>query len=197
MANKDDRRVLYTKMFLREALLTLMKEKPVDRITPTELCRTAGINRNTFYSHYYTVRELLESIEKDLEEQIMKSLSEKMPNGTVFEILNEICEIMLQQKDLCVILLSDNGDSAFLEKAIAIGKNIALSKWHKAGMKLSDETADIVLGFMVAGSLSVMKRWAQSDMRQSPRQIAEMIERISYGGVSAFELKIDSDLTPI
>ena len=39
--SKTDRRILYTKIFLKEALLELMKEKPVDKITPTELCRKA------------------------------------------------------------------------------------------------------------------------------------------------------------
>jgi predicted transcriptional regulator len=43
-----DRRVLYTKMFLREALFELMREKPIGKITPTELCRKANINRNIF-----------------------------------------------------------------------------------------------------------------------------------------------------
>ena len=44
---KIDRRVRYTKMVLRESLLELMKTKPVVKITTTELCKHADINRNT------------------------------------------------------------------------------------------------------------------------------------------------------
>ena len=74
---KTDRRVLYTKMFLKESLLELMKEKPVDKITPTELCRKADINRNTFYAHYYSTRDVLEEIETEFSTQIIESLSNR------------------------------------------------------------------------------------------------------------------------
>ena len=45
---KTDRRVLKTEQALESALLKLMHGKSIDQITTTELCRTAGINRNTF-----------------------------------------------------------------------------------------------------------------------------------------------------
>ena len=73
---KIDRRVLYTKMFLKESLLELMKEKPIDKITPTELCRHAGINRNTFYKHYYTTRDLLQEIEEEFSAQLVESIGD-------------------------------------------------------------------------------------------------------------------------
>lgn len=47
-----DTRVQFTRNALKEAMLTLMKEKPVGRMTVKELCETAGINRGTFYLHY-------------------------------------------------------------------------------------------------------------------------------------------------
>ena len=70
---KTDRRVLYTKMFLRESLLALMREMPISKITPTELCRRAGINRNTFYTHYQSAEELLSEIEEELFTKVRSS----------------------------------------------------------------------------------------------------------------------------
>lgn len=187
MEKKEDRRVLYTKMFLKEALLSLMKEKPVDRITPTELCRTAGINRNTFYSHYYTVRDLLQSVEDDLEGEIIQSLMTKLSKNSVLDLLFEVCETLYKQKELCKILLSDHGDKAFLEKVIGMGKNFIVADWRSRGMDISEDTCDMIFCFVVDGSLSVLRQWAKDDMRQSPREIATLIEKICYGGTSAFE----------
>ena len=66
MANiKDNRRAQYTKTALRRALLTLMLEKSVDRITVKELCTAADINRGTFYAHYATPEQLLAQIENE------------------------------------------------------------------------------------------------------------------------------------
>ena len=61
-----DIRIKRTKQMLENALFELMKDKPVEKITPTELCRKATVNRNTFYSHYSSVAELYESIENSL-----------------------------------------------------------------------------------------------------------------------------------
>ncbi|MBQ6847585.1 MAG: TetR/AcrR family transcriptional regulator [Clostridia bacterium] len=47
-----------TKMDL--ALISLLKKKPLDFITVSEICNTAGVNRSTFYLHYETVGDLLE-----------------------------------------------------------------------------------------------------------------------------------------
>jgi AcrR family transcriptional regulator len=62
--NEKVDRMLYTKKFLRESLLALMKEKPTAKIAPSELCRHAGMNRNTFYTHYGILEALLKSIEE-------------------------------------------------------------------------------------------------------------------------------------
>ena len=71
---KEDRRVAYTKMFLKESLLSLLQEKPIGKITPTELCRRADINRNTFYTHYESPEALLRSIEEELYGRIRHSV---------------------------------------------------------------------------------------------------------------------------
>jgi len=71
---KEDRRVRYTKMVLRESLLALMKQKAISKITPTELCRHADVNRNTFYAHYSSPYDLLIQIESELYEEIRQSI---------------------------------------------------------------------------------------------------------------------------
>lgn len=46
-----------TKMDL--ALIALLKKKPFEYITVSEICQTAGVNRSTFYLHYETIGDLL------------------------------------------------------------------------------------------------------------------------------------------
>ena len=44
---------------LEEALLEL-KKKPFEYITVSEICKTAGVNRSTFYLHYENLGDLLD-----------------------------------------------------------------------------------------------------------------------------------------
>lgn len=184
--SKTDRRVLYTKMFLKESLLELMKEKPVDKITPTELCRKAEINRNTFYAHYYSTRDVLEEIEVEFSTQIIDSLSNRFSaeNIDISQMLNEICHIIYEKRDFCKILLSENGDSAFFERIIMIGKSVIIDGWRKEGVGLSDDQMDMFFSYIVIGSVALIRKWAASDMKNTPAEIATLLERATYGGIN-------------
>lgn len=183
---KTDRRVLYTKMFLKESLLELMKEKPVDKITPTELCRKAQINRNTFYTHYYTARDVLEEIETEFSSQIIESLSKRFSaeNIDIPQMLNEICRMIYEKQDFCKILLSENGDAAFLESVITLGKNVIIQGWQKVGVSLPEDQMDMFFAFIISGSIALVKKWAANDMKNTPGEIAQLIERATYGGIN-------------
>ncbi|MFD1904069.1 TetR/AcrR family transcriptional regulator [Paenibacillus rhizoplanae] len=55
---------IYKKMVIKESLLKLLTERSINKVTVTDICREANINRNTFYSHYASQFELLSTIEK-------------------------------------------------------------------------------------------------------------------------------------
>ena len=63
-AGKENRKVKYTKMVIRESLFKLLKTKQLNQITVKELCRLADINRGTFYSHYTDLFDLVEKLEE-------------------------------------------------------------------------------------------------------------------------------------
>lgn len=67
-----DLRVVKTKGALHEALLSLLKDKPLHLISVTAICREAKINRGTFYMHYGKVEDLFEEYFKE----IMKDLTD-------------------------------------------------------------------------------------------------------------------------
>lgn len=71
-----DLRVVKTKEALREALMILLKEKSLNSISVTELCRIAKINRGTFYAHYGQVENLFEDYFKTIMQDLAESYQE-------------------------------------------------------------------------------------------------------------------------
>lgn len=59
---KTDRRTLYTRMVIKDAMLELLAEKDYGDITVADLCRQAEINRGTFYLHYSNISEVLDAL---------------------------------------------------------------------------------------------------------------------------------------
>ena len=47
---------------LEQALLRLLKQKPLRRITVTELCEAAAVSRSTFYAHYSNVDDIYQEL---------------------------------------------------------------------------------------------------------------------------------------
>lgn len=69
---KENRRTRLTKRLLRESLLELLQEKPVDHITVKELCECAELNRSTFYAYYTDVSELYEEMGDELVDDLLE-----------------------------------------------------------------------------------------------------------------------------
>lgn len=172
---KEDRRVIYTKMFLRESLLELMRTKPIGKITPTELCRHAKINRNTFYSHYESPEALLFSIEDELYEQLRNSLEQSLKKSNIHSFLTEICQAIYDNGDLCKTILSDFGDKDFLRRILNLAHDNSIDAWKNAGLKDENGQLELLYAFSTAGSIAVIQKWIQEEMKYSPEEIAFFI----------------------
>lgn len=52
-----------TERTIRDTFLQLLEQKPPEKISVSDLCAGAGINRSTFYRHYLDIYDLMEHVE--------------------------------------------------------------------------------------------------------------------------------------
>ena len=62
--SKTDLRVMRTRKLIRDAFMDMVGEVGVARITVKDLTERAGINRKTFYLHYDSVDDVLDTMTK-------------------------------------------------------------------------------------------------------------------------------------
>jgi AcrR family transcriptional regulator len=62
---REDRRTIYTKNVIKDAMLELLAEGPFEKITVASLCRKAEIVRTTFYLHYDGLTDVLKELADD------------------------------------------------------------------------------------------------------------------------------------
>lgn len=55
-----------SRKLIREAFLSLMKEKDVNKITVADVVKKADINRSTFYAHYLDIPDVIETFEEEI-----------------------------------------------------------------------------------------------------------------------------------
>ena len=78
MSKKQDPRTIQTKALIKQTLLEMLKKTAFYKITVSELCKIAGINRGTFYLHYCDLWAVLE----ELEEEALREVKNQLMPGT-------------------------------------------------------------------------------------------------------------------
>lgn len=61
----SDLRIKYTKFFIKQAFVDMLKSLPIRKITVKAICEKAEINRSTFYKYYKDVYDLFDQLENE------------------------------------------------------------------------------------------------------------------------------------
>lgn len=185
---KEDRRVKYTKMVLRESLIKLLSQKDISHITITEICDAADVNRATFYAHYTDPYDLLEKIENELFENIQHYLKGHDQTGylvsvsgwnAAVDMVTDIFDYLRENVSLCKLLLNDRGNLNFQKRLMSLVYNPYVMQLAKAGT-YSDAETEYVYAFALMGAVGAVQAWLDGDLHQSSRVIAELLVRLFY-----------------
>jgi len=182
-SGKDDRRVKYTKMVLKESLIKLLKEKDISQITVKQICEDADINRATFYSHYTDAYDLLRNIEDELFNNIslyLQAYTNSDGNLDRVEMVEKIFEYIKQNAAVCRLLLSEKGDMNFQKRIMTLIYEKNIDELTSKG-KITKETAEYIYSFTITGCIGVIQKWFDDGMKKSARFMAEMLVRLALG----------------
>lgn len=77
---KPDRRTLYTINIIKDSFIELIRKTQYSKITVTKLCKAADISRSTFYLHFDSINDVLNSV---LDDAIMTSSPTYLDEGAL------------------------------------------------------------------------------------------------------------------
>ena len=126
---KESRRTRFTRIAMEDALLTLMEEMPLNRITVSQLCKQADVHRSTFYLYYQDIRDLLEQIEDAFYQKLQQAIADSdnlLPNDT---LLLSAYRVVNENKRLSSVLWGPYGDKEFLRKVGEMHKEALIAQW--------------------------------------------------------------------
>lgn len=183
--SKMDRRKKYTRMVLKESLITLLREKQITAITVKELCELADINRSTFYSHFKDHYDLLHQIEEEIIEDMNQYLGKYnfTKEEESVEMTAKLLEYIASKKDIIQVLLLENGDTSFQQRVMSVAQRFLMRNWMD-NSNLAEDMKTYLTTFIISGSVHVIKTWLEQGMKQSPKEMAEIINVFSKKGLS-------------
>ncbi|MBQ2828093.1 MAG: TetR/AcrR family transcriptional regulator [Clostridia bacterium] len=176
-----DIRIKRTQKLLEEAMFDLLKEKPVEKITPTELCKKATVNRNTFYSHYASISEFYESIENNLIDTVDTSLE---GSKTAVQAITILCTMLKSNPKLSNIIFSKHLSSKIMNRVFVLTNKFNMQKMSSETNNLTDNYKQMLSSYTIMGSAAALECWVKNGMKEAPEEIAEFIYNISKNGSS-------------
>ena len=180
-------RVQTTKKLLRDALLTLLNEKPLRNITVKELCALAHLNRGTFYAHYADVFDLMEQIEAALEADFFAALDPMYSAAEPLsppKLTKQVFECIEANADLCRVIIGPFGDREFAQRLLAESRQMSLKRCQQYFSDADTMQIESYLTFVTGGCFFMMDRWVRGGMVESSAELADAAEQIMERGIA-------------
>lgn len=171
-----DARVRYTKMVIKDTFITLLKEKPVNKITVKEICELAEINRATFYKYYSDPFDLLDKIESEMLSQLKNTL--KTSPHSFREIFILIMVNIRADGERYQVLTSENGDSKFPGRIFSLYYAYIREGLSEQFPNLSSVQQEWLYYFSAQGCSGILNRWISGGMREGVEEVSDFAQKL-------------------
>ncbi len=171
---KQPERTAMTRSTLIDTFVKLSEKKPVDKITVSEICSTAGYNRSTFYQYFRDTQHLLSCIEDDfliyIKDTVVSQIGGVRPEQF---FIDSFMRINAEKRDILKLLLGKS--SSFPAKLKVAMIPLYAAKMH---MPADDEQTIYKLDFYLSGIISVLSRWVTSETPMPVEEYALFMKQI-------------------
>ncbi|WP_037933530.1 TetR/AcrR family transcriptional regulator [Streptosporangium roseum] len=183
-----DRRVRRTHAALASALIQLVEEQDLSRISIADVAERAGVSRSTFYDHYRDVHELAETACTAMIDSLIGSLPAPGPDSAdpapeATQSLEAFFTSLAQHAGLYRALLGPQGSARLVDH---IRRRIAAAVYDHIHQAVSDDDLperagsppdtphDVPAVFTAGALIGVAADWLQRGCPRSPAEMATL-----------------------
>lgn len=182
-ARAESPRVRRTKRLIDETLLDALREKPITRVTVTELCSRAGVNRSTYYVYFDNPLDQLDRLEARVIEGLTREIDRReLRAGFSHERLEAIVEAALgyigEQAEVFRVLWGEHGSAGFERKLLT-----ALAPGERLTPEARRHLYQCI--YSLSGMFGLVSYWLRDGADVEVRELAQTIVRANLAAVDA------------
>ena len=169
-----------TKKALAESLKNLLLQKPLNKITISDIADDCGINRMTFYYHFKDIYDL---VEWTCAEEAAQAMEGKKTYDTWQEGFLNIFHAVQANKPFVMNVyrcVSRERIEQYLNPLIH-SLILGVVQEKSVGMSVSDQ--QFIANFYEYAFIGVMLEWIGSNMREDPAAIVERTSKLVHGSI--------------
>ena len=172
-----------TKRALEASLKKLLLEKPLHKITVSDITDDCGINRMTFYYHFKDIYDL---VEWSCEEDASRALAGKKTYETWQQGFLQLFKAVQDNKPFIMNVyhsVSREQVENYLYK-VTYDLLEGVVEEQAQGMSVRDEDKAFIATVYKYAFVGLMLDWIKNDMRQDPAQLVEQLSTLIHGDVT-------------
>lgn len=184
-----------TKRALEASLKKLLLQKPLTKITISDITEDCGISRMTFYYHFKDIYDLVEWV---CVEDAAQALEGKKTYDTWQEGFLNIFYAVRENKPFIINVyrcVSRERIEQYLNPLIR-SLILGVVEEKSAGLTVSEEDKRFIAGFYQYAFVGIMLEWIDGNMKEDPAVIVERVSRLIHGNIvrALNEFRLDKPL---
>ena len=173
-----------TKRALEQSLKNLLLQKPLHKITISDIADDCGINRMTFYYHFKDIYDL---VEWSCLEDARKALDKNKTYDTWQQGFLQIFEEVLENKQFVMNVyrcVHQEQVEKYLKPPVD-SLLLDVINERSAGMTMRDEDKSYIAQIFSYIFIGLMLDWIKDDMREDPKMIVNRLAMLIKGSLSS------------
>lgn len=176
-----DPRVIRTRQLIKDALIDLLQEMEINKITVNKIAERATINRVTFYLHYRDIPDMLEKMAQEMVEDIekimtsTKNLSDSSEDIEGLKLL-DLLEYIADNAKFYKVVLSSRRTPIFTERLLnTLSDKITERTENDSFLATTDIPKDIAIWHGSSALIGTIVAWLRADMPYTPQFLAKQL----------------------
>ena len=171
-----------TKRALEASLKHLLLQKPLDKITITDLTTDCGISRMAFYYHFKDIYDL---VEWACIEDASKALQGKKTYDTWQEGLLQVFEAVLENKPFILNVYRSVSRERIENYLYSLTYQLieGVVEEQSENLMVTEEQKKFIADFYKYSFVGVMLDWIRHGMKESPQEMSVLICVTMHGNV--------------
>ena len=168
------------------AFFKLLKEKKPDRITVSDITKTAGIARSTFYNHYQDIPSLISAVEdKTIHDvfSMMENFQPKNDRDICSSYFLTLCRYTMENPFLSGLLSTPHGNDLFEKMLTMLHHYVTETTSNSRPARHTKEEVSYVITCAIGSTIGVLHKWSRDNFNLAPEMIADILSEIFLSGM--------------
>ena len=179
LSTASDARAIRTREALRQALLELLRSRPLAKITIRGIAGAAGVGYTTFFRHHPTKEALLDDVAAKQIRRLIELTLPAAEAGDTRALSLGLASYVHQHRALWKVLLTGGAAGILREQFLRQSRKLASSRRSPRDWI----PADVAVVLVISGTIELLTWWLSLQRPLSVARFAELHDRLVVGPI--------------